>query len=143
MSNVIPFRQRPDGDPRRGALTPATEQTGAPPVQQTWDTVEQLVGWLDAEQAVPPEMARLLRVLKITEEAGEVAEAVHGATGSNPRKGNSHTWDDVQTELCDVILTSMVALRTITPDAAKVFEGRLAHVARRSLPPGGAAREGL
>ncbi len=102
-------------------------------MQDTWDTVEQLVEWLDAESTVSPDTARLLRVLKITEEAGEVAEAVQGVTGSNPRKGNSHTWDDVQSELCDVILTSMVALKTITPDAAKVFEERLAHVAERSL----------
>lgn len=102
-------------------------------MQETWDTVERLVEWLDAESTISPDVARLLRVLKITEEAGEVAEAVHGVTGSNPRKGNSHTWDDVQSELCDVILTSMVALQTITPDAAKVFEERLAHVAERSL----------
>ena len=98
----------------------------------TWDTIKQLVEWLDAESGVSPDVARLLRVLKISEEAGEVAEAVHGVTGSNPRKGNSHTWDDVQAELCDVILTSMVALRTITPEAEKVFAERLAHVAERS-----------
>ncbi|MBY8886610.1 MazG-like family protein [Streptomyces sp. PTM05] len=102
-------------------------------MQETWDTVERLVEWLDTETELSPDTARLLRVLKITEEAGEVAEAVHGATLANPRKGASHTWDDVQTELCDVILTSMVALQTITPDAAKVFEERLAHVAERSL----------
>lgn len=102
-------------------------------MQETWDTVEQLVDWLDAESTVSPEVARLLRVLKISEEAGEVAEAIHGVIGSNPRKGNSHTWDDVQSELCDVILTSMVALKTITPDAAKIFEERLAYVAGRSL----------
>lgn len=99
----------------------------------TWDTIERLVEWLDAESGVSPEMARLLRVLKISEEAGEVAEAVHGVAGSNPRKGNSHTWEDVQAELCDVIFTSMVALRTITPDAGKVFAERLDHVAGRSL----------
>lgn len=102
-------------------------------MQETWDTVEQLVDWLDAESTVSPEVARLLRALKISEEAGEVAEAIHGVIGSNPRKGNSHTWDDVQSELCDVIITSMVALKTITPDAAKVFGERLACVAERSL----------
>lgn len=102
-------------------------------MQETWDTVEQLVDWLDAESTVSPEVARLLRVLKISEEAGEVAEAIHGVIGSNPRKGNSHTWDDVQSELCDVILTGMVALKTITPDAARVFGERLAYVAARSL----------
>ncbi|WP_405993077.1 MazG-like family protein [Streptomyces sp. NBC_00986] len=102
-------------------------------MDHTWDTVGQLVQWLDAESPVPPQMARLLRVMKITEEAGEVAEAVHGAIGSNPRKGNSHTWEDVQKELCDVILTSMVALSTLTPEAQKIFEDRLDHIARRSL----------
>lgn len=101
--------------------------------EQTWDTVDQLVRWLDSESPVSPEVARLLRVLKISEEAGEVAEAIHGAMGSNPRKGASHTWDDVQKELCDVILTSMVALATLTPDARRVFAERLSHIAERSL----------
>jgi hypothetical protein len=39
----------------------------------------------------------------------------------------------VQSELCDVILTSMVALATLTPDARKVFEHRLDQIAGRSL----------
>jgi len=99
----------------------------------TWGTVDQLVEWLDTESELPPQTARVLRVLKITEEVGEVAEAIHGVTGSNPRKGRSHTWEDVEKELCDVILTAMVALSTVTRDAQKVFETRLAHVAERSL----------
>lgn len=101
--------------------------------QSTWGTIDRLVGWLDSESAVSPDVARLLRVLKISEEAGEVAEAVHGVMGSNPRKGASHTWEDVQEELCDVILTAMVALATLTPDAQKVFEERLSRIAERSL----------
>lgn len=56
-----------------------------------------------------------------------------GAAGANPRKGRSHTWEDVQYELCDVILSSMVALATLTPDAAQVFQARLDAVAERSL----------
>lgn len=99
----------------------------------TWHTIDRLVAWLDTETGVSPETARLLRVLKITEEAGEVAEAIHGATGANPRKGHSHTWEDVQAELCDVIVTSMVALRTLTPDAEKVFATQLHRIAQRSL----------
>nr|WP_189132536.1 MazG-like family protein [Wenjunlia tyrosinilytica] len=101
--------------------------------QSNWGTIDRLVGWLDSESPVAPEVARLLRVLKINGEAGEVAEAVHGVMGSNPRKGASHTWEDVQEELCDVILTAMVALATLTPDAQKVFEERLSHIAERSL----------
>lgn len=98
-----------------------------------WNTIDRLVAWLDEESPVSPDAARLLRLMKINEEAGEVAEAVQGAMGSNPRKGHSHTWDDVQAELCDVIFTSMVALATISPDARKVFEERLRYVAERSL----------
>ena len=117
------------------ATTPDSAQTqrGEPASDPAWDTVGRLVEWLDASSDVPPEVALLLRVLKISEEAGEVAEAIHGVVGSTPRKGVSHTREDVQAELCDVILTSMVALRTITPDAEKVFAERLEHVAARSL----------
>lgn len=115
--------------PGNGPATP-TEHT---PMEHLWPTIDRLVQWLDDETDTTPEVARLLRVLKISEEAGEVAEAIHGVTGANPRKGASHTWEDVQSELCDVILTSMVALRTITPDAEKVFAERLDHVAGRSL----------
>ncbi|UCM86936.1 MazG-like family protein [Streptomyces marincola] len=99
----------------------------------TWTTIKRLVEWLDANDTHPPELTRLLRVLKIQEEAGEVAEAIHGAMGSNPRKGASHTWTDVEKELCDVILTGMVSLATINPDAQQVFEYHLSRVARRSL----------
>ncbi|MDK1472253.1 MazG-like family protein [Streptomyces sp. 549] len=98
-----------------------------------WMTIKRLVDWLDEETQGSPMEARLLRVLKITEEAGEVAEAVHGVMRSNPRKGESHTWEDVQNELVDVILTAMVALVTVNPDAARIFAERVEHVAQRSL----------
>jgi len=99
----------------------------------TWDTVDRLVEWLDRSSALPPETDKLLRLLKLSEEVGEVAQAVIGVTGQNPRKGVTHTWDDVTAELCDVILTAMVALTTVTPDARAVFAQRLDHVAARSL----------
>ena len=78
--------------------------------------------------------ALLLRMLKLSEEVGEAAQAVIGATGQNPRKGVTHTWQDVESELCDVVITALVALRTLTPDAGEVFMGHLARVAARSLP---------
>ncbi|MGX1269626.1 MazG-like family protein [Streptomyces phaeoluteigriseus] len=97
-----------------------------------WDTVDALSAWLDARQPVTGREALLLRVLKLSEEVGEVAQAVIGATGQNPRKGTSHSWDDVQSELCDVVITALVALRTLTPRAQEVFAGHLARVAERS-----------
>lgn len=102
---------------------------------RTWEQVGRLRKWLDdeAEQAGPADV-RLLRVLKIGEEFGEVAEAVHGAMGANPRKGRSHDWDDVQKELCDVIVTAMVALDTVAPDARGQLEERLDALVARVLP---------
>ncbi|MFE1579529.1 MazG-like family protein [Streptomyces fradiae] len=128
-------------------------------MDDTWKTVEALHTWLDGHPADPgpapgaptldaatapgadplpapgpgsPERTALLRILKLSEEVGEVAEAVIGAYGHNPRKGASHTWDDVRAELCDVIITAMIALRTLTPDAPAVFAAHLTHVHTRS-----------
>jgi NTP pyrophosphatase (non-canonical NTP hydrolase) len=102
-----------------------------------WESIERLQDWLARSQ--PDRPARetlLLRMLKLSEEVGEVAEAVIGATGQNPRKGTSHTWDDVRSELCDVIITAAVALRTLSPDAHEVFSAHLARVTARSEGPG-------
>ncbi|MEV6015344.1 MULTISPECIES: MazG-like family protein [unclassified Streptomyces] len=98
-----------------------------------WPTIDLLHAWLDAGRAHGGREGVLLRVLKLSEEVGEVAQAVIGATGQNPRKGVSHTWDDVRSELCDVVITAMVALRTLAPDAREVFTAHLASVAGRSL----------
>ena len=102
-----------------------------------WESIDRLQDWLvSAQPSRPPQEALLLRMLKLSEEVGEVAEAVIGATGQNPRKGASHTWDDVQSELCDVIITAAVALRGLTPEARAVFTAHLARVTDRSLGPG-------
>jgi NTP pyrophosphatase (non-canonical NTP hydrolase) len=102
-------------------------------VDDAWDTIGEIVGWLDAGSHLPPDTEKLLRIMKLTEEAGEVTSAVSGAMGQNPRKGITHTWEDVQAELCDVMFTAMVALTTLTSDARKVFDTHLARVADRSL----------
>ena len=100
-----------------------------------WDSIDRLHAWLDANRAHAGQEGLLLRMLKLSEEVGEVAEAVIGAMGQNPRKGASHTWDDVRSELCDVMITAMVALRTLSPDAREVFATHLAGVQERSLGP--------
>ncbi|MDN0194578.1 MazG-like family protein [Streptomyces sp. S.PNR 29] len=98
-----------------------------------WDSIDDLWTWLDANRPADGSEGLLLRMLKLSEEVGEVAEAVIGATGQNPRKGVTHTWDDVQAELCDVVITALVALRTLTPDTREVFSRHLARVRDRSL----------
>lgn len=105
-------------------------------MEDAWGTIGEIVGWLDESSELPPETEKLLRIMKLTEEAGEVTQAVIGTLGQNPRKGVTHTWDDVQAELCDVMLTAMVALATITPNARKTFDAHLARVANRSLAAG-------
>ncbi|MBD0676231.1 MazG-like family protein [Streptomyces sp. CBMA156] len=97
-----------------------------------WESVDHLVAWLDEQGTQSPQEERLLRILKLSEEIGEVGAAVIGATGQNPRKGVTHSWEDVQHELCDVVFAALVALRTLTPDAARVFAERLAYVEQRS-----------
>jgi hypothetical protein len=101
----------------------------------TWETIGRLVEWLDRGSALPAETKTILQILKITEEAGEVAEALIGVTGQNPRKGYSHTWRDVESELCDVVITAMVALTRVNPAARSVFLEHLAGVAARVDAP--------
>ncbi|MET8689593.1 MazG-like family protein [Streptomyces sp. NPDC004732] len=113
------------------------DQQGAPEDHDDpWETVDRLYEWLDSHNRQPPQEALLLRMLKLSEEVGEVAQAVIGATGQNPRKGTTHSWDDVQGELCDVIVTAMVALRTLTPDAGTVLAAHLRRVGERSAKVG-------
>ncbi|MEU0053871.1 MazG-like family protein [Streptomyces sp. NPDC006309] len=98
-----------------------------------WPAVDSLWARLEAAGAQGGQDGVLLRILKLSEEVGEVAEAVIGATGQNPRKGVTHSWEDVQAELCDVAITALVALRTLTPDARQVFEHHLEKVGSRPL----------
>lgn len=63
-----------------------------------WESVDDLWTWLDENRAHGGREGLLLRVLKLSEEVGEVAQAVIGATGQNPRKGVTHTWEDVEGE---------------------------------------------
>nr|WSZ17655.1 MazG-like family protein [Streptomyces canus] len=108
------------------------------PSPDLWKSVDALWAWLETDQPVSGREGLLLRMLKLSEEVGEVSEAVIGAIGQNPRKGVSHTWEDVQGELCDVVITALVALRTLTPDTREVLHHHLARVAERSLGPGAA-----
>ncbi|MER6735854.1 GNAT family N-acetyltransferase [Streptomyces puniciscabiei] len=110
---------------RRGALT------------DDWDTIQRLADTfsrLDAENGLTPEEQWTLQVLKLAEEVGEAAQAVIGARGTNPRKGHSHTWTDVQDEVADAVITGMVALARLRPDAREYFTAVLARKAVKFLP---------
>lgn len=121
------------------------EQSSSPPAPSAplpdrlpdlWATVDEMWAWLEAHHPLgsDPDRTLLLRLLKLSEEAGEVAQAVIGVTGHNPRKGVTHTWQDVEAELCDVAITALIALRTLTPEARTVFARHLARVRDRCMP---------
>ena len=93
-----------------------------------WDEVGQLYGY---HGDVPVEV----RLLKLTEEVGEVAEAFLGVHGLNKRKGTCRSRDDLLDELADVIITAAVAMGGVTGDvdeARSHFERRLAAVTERA-----------
>ncbi|MER5479621.1 MazG-like family protein [Streptomyces sp. NPDC002734] len=113
--------------------------------QFVWRTVEALARRFDDHdqgRGLTPEEQWTLQVLKISEETGEASQAVIGARGTNPRKGDSHGWEDVHAEVADVVVTALVALRRMRPDDAAVFlRGHLAAKAEKFLPPTPAGQE--
>jgi NTP pyrophosphatase (non-canonical NTP hydrolase) len=99
---------------------------------EMWGDIADLVRWLDHVNG-RGDLEMTMRLLKIVGEAGEVADAWSGALGQNPRKGVTHTRDDVAAELCDVIVTAMVALRTLTgADARLHLEEKIAGCLKRA-----------
>ena len=104
----------------------------APPAADPWQTILRLTAWLDSHNGRSGDETAL-RLLKVTEEAGEVAQAWIGMTGQNPRKGITHTAADVADELCDVITAAMVALATITTDPRGRFDRKIEQIAALRL----------
>jgi rubrerythrin len=91
-----------------------------------WRHVATLVAWLDAANPrTDHEIA--CRVMKLAEETGEAVAAYIGMTGQNPRKGTCATVDDLASELCDVVITALVALASIagTTDAETCLQAHL------------------
>ena len=79
------------------------------PEESTWDQVGQLYAY---HGDVPAEV----RLLKLTDEVGEVADAFIGMHELNGRKGVCRTRDDLLAELADVIITAAVAMSGVTGD---------------------------
>ncbi|MEU9786141.1 hypothetical protein AB0H92_35200 [Streptomyces phaeochromogenes] len=95
-----------------------------------WPVTGRIVAALNAANGTG-EHESAMRLMKVTEEAGEAAAAYIGTTGQNPRKGTTHTRADVADELCDVIIAAAVALHAFTPAAPAVLDAKLHAVARR------------
>lgn len=86
--------------------------------------------WLDAHHGNGRQQ-QTMRILKVTEEAGEVAQAWIGVVGQNPRKGITHTEREVADELADVAFTALVAIQSLGFDADEVLATCVAKVLRR------------
>lgn len=121
-----------------GSSTTAPQQPEPYLPADPWQTVARLTAWLDDRNGRSG-TETALRILKVTEEAGEVASAWIGMTGQNPRKGVTHVTADVADELCDVITAAMVALTTISGDPAGHFTRKIAQIAALRLDDAQAA----
>ena len=76
-----------------------------------WDRVQRLH---EHHGDVPLE----IRLLKLTEEVGEAAEAFIGMRGLNSRKGVCRSCEDLLDELADVIITAAVAMSGVADGSA-------------------------
>lgn len=89
---------------------------------------EKIVATQPEGMALSGESARLL---KVQEEAGEVAQAVIGYYGMNARKGITHEEDDVAKELADVVVTAMVAMHDWVPSPEQFMKEHLQGLLKR------------
>lgn len=80
--------------------------------EQVWSAVRTSRAWLDGANGVD-DKELTCRILKVTEEAGEAAGAWIGVLGQNPRKGVTHSREDVAAELADVAMTALVAIESL------------------------------
>jgi NTP pyrophosphatase (non-canonical NTP hydrolase) len=96
-----------------------------------WQHIHNALTWIDTTNP-RTDHETAMRLLKLVEEAGEVASAYIGMTGQNPRKGVTHTRQDVADELCDVAITALVALATITGDTRTAQAALDRHLAKQA-----------
>lgn len=83
----------------------------------TSEKIRTLSAWIDnsyPEEMIGTELHARRRIDKLMEEVGEVGQALGGWSGENPRKGITHTRDDVLDELLDVAITALGAYSALT-----------------------------
>ena len=90
-------------------------------VDRIWSAARRWREFLDEQNGTDP-LELTCRIMKITEEAGEAAQAWIGVLGQNPRKGVTHTTEDVVGELADVAFTALVAIASLGADPREAVE---------------------
>jgi hypothetical protein len=103
------------------------------------DAVERITAQLDAR--VPDQLRGLpdliLRAMKVQEEAGELAAALIGILGQNPRKGITHTTNDAINEAIDVAISALVFIESVEPGQLDtILTQRLAYLETRANQSG-------
>lgn len=99
--------------------------------REQWDNIYRFVGMLDRKNGRGTGELQT-RLMKLTEENGEVSQAYFGMMGINPRKGVTHTLDDLCDELADVMLAAAIALATFAEeDPAGIVERKMAKLMKR------------
>jgi len=106
----------------------AQSTTGGTP--QLWDTIRDLVAWLDRSNGTSDHETSM-RLLKVTEEAGEAAQAYITSRGQNPRKPKTGGDHQVADELVDVVVTALTALHSFAPNPQAHFEAKLRQIRER------------
>ncbi|ROO88408.1 hypothetical protein EDD29_6077 [Actinocorallia herbida] len=101
-------------------------------VYDPWPSVRRFAAHLDQVNGTG-DHERAMRLVKLTEEIGEVSQAYIGLVGQNPRKGRTHTREDVAAELCDVVITAMVALCSFSDDPARALQDKIEKVDARYM----------
>lgn len=112
--------------------------------QQVGDALVALSRWIDEGNADRDrEAVTWGRLAKIAEEHGEAIAAFIGATGQNPRKGVTHSMQDVRDELLDVAVTALAAYEHLDAHRGRALielEKKITTVAARAgatAPPAG------
>lgn len=94
------------------------------------EKIAAISAWVDGSpenRARDPEARTWGRLAKVAEEGGEVVSAYIGVTGQNPRKGNTHTQEDVEKELLDVALTALAAHEHLTGNRGESVSALVRH----------------
>lgn len=86
-----------------------------------WDDIERLSEFFIARFG-KGKLGRLEQISQLTSEMGEVHDANCGVNGSNPRKGVTHTDEDVARELADVAGTALISMFFFSDNPRELFD---------------------
>jgi NTP pyrophosphatase (non-canonical NTP hydrolase) len=88
-----------------------------------WESLANIDQWLDTKVSMEYKSQPLAqdwaRIGKVIEELGEAIRAMVGYTGQNPRKGVTHSQQEMLDELADTAITAILAMLHFTKNAAE------------------------